>query len=155
MKGRAAAVHAAAAGRRAWRRRRVIASAFGGLFSLAVMMLVAAPMAALAIRFGPAEIFALVLFGLSTICGLAERSLLRGLIAGVLGMMFMIVGGLNVIALPDVRTWHGCERVRGHRMKVLGPGSGYWLRGDLNLRAKPLILLERQIGSSQRLRGSV
>lgn len=70
----------------------VIASAFGGLFSLVVMMLLLEQVAAVAIRFGPAEIFALVLFGLSTICGLAEKSLLRGLVAGVLGLMIMIIG---------------------------------------------------------------
>jgi putative tricarboxylic transport membrane protein len=70
----------------------VIASAFGGLFSLLVMMLLLEQVAAVAIRFGPAEIFALVLFGLSTICGLAEKSLLRGLVAGVLGLMVMTIG---------------------------------------------------------------
>ncbi|MGH9257828.1 MAG: tripartite tricarboxylate transporter permease [Vicinamibacterales bacterium] len=70
----------------------VIASAFGGLFSLVVMMLLLEQVAAVAIRFGPAEIFALVLFGLSTICGLAEKSLVRGLIAGVLGLMLMTIG---------------------------------------------------------------
>lgn len=70
----------------------VIASAFGGLFSLLVMMLLLEEVAAVAIRFGPAEIFALVLFGLSTICGLAHRSLLRGLVAGVLGLMIMTIG---------------------------------------------------------------
>lgn len=70
----------------------VVASAFGGLFSLVVMMLLVEQVASLAIRFGPAEIFALVLFGLSTICGLAEQSLLRGLIAGVLGLMLMTIG---------------------------------------------------------------
>ena len=70
----------------------VVASAFGGLFSLIVMMLLIEQVAAVAIRFGPAEIFALVLFGLSTICGLAERSLLRGLVAGVLGLMMMTIG---------------------------------------------------------------
>jgi putative tricarboxylic transport membrane protein len=70
----------------------VVASAFGGLFSLVVMMLLIEQVAAVAIRFGPAEIFALVLFGLSTICGLAERSMLRGLVAGVLGLMMMTIG---------------------------------------------------------------
>ncbi|HYN64179.1 MAG TPA: tripartite tricarboxylate transporter permease, partial [Candidatus Limnocylindrales bacterium] len=70
----------------------VVASAFGGLFSLIVMMLLIEQVAAVAIRFGPAEIFALVLFGLSTICGLAERSMLRGLVAGVLGLMMMTIG---------------------------------------------------------------
>ncbi|MDH5536617.1 MAG: tripartite tricarboxylate transporter permease, partial [Betaproteobacteria bacterium] len=70
----------------------VIASTFGGLFSLIVMMLLLEQVAAVAIKFGPAEIFALVLFGLSTICGMAERSMLRGLIAGTLGLMLMIIG---------------------------------------------------------------
>ena len=70
----------------------VIASTFGGLFSLVVMMLLLEQVAAVAIRFGPAEIFALVLFGLSTICGMAERSMLRGLVAGTLGLMLMIIG---------------------------------------------------------------
>ena len=70
----------------------VIASTFGGLFSLVVMILLLEQVAAVAIKFGPAEIFALVLFGLSTICGMAERSMLRGLVAGLLGLMLMIVG---------------------------------------------------------------
>lgn len=70
----------------------VIASVFGGLFSLLVMIFVSQYVAALAIEFGPVEIFALVLFGLSTICGLAEKSLVRGLIAGVLGLMLMVIG---------------------------------------------------------------
>lgn len=70
----------------------VISSAFGGLFSLVVMMLLLEQVADVAIRFGPAEIFALVLFGLSTICGLADKSMVRGLIAGVLGLMVMTIG---------------------------------------------------------------
>lgn len=70
----------------------VIVSAFGGLFSLAVMIVSVDLIARLAIRFGPAEIFALVVFGMSTICGLAEKSLLRGLIAGIIGLMVMTIG---------------------------------------------------------------
>lgn len=70
----------------------VIVSAFGGLFSLAVMIVSVDLIARLAIRFGPAEIFALVVFGMSTICGLAEKSLVRGLIAGVIGLMIMTIG---------------------------------------------------------------
>lgn len=70
----------------------VIASVFGGMFSLVVMVLLLEQVAGLAIKFGPVEIFALVLFGLSTICGLGERSVVRGLVAGVLGLMLVIVG---------------------------------------------------------------
>jgi putative tricarboxylic transport membrane protein len=70
----------------------VAASAFGGLVSLIVMIVSVDLVAKLALHFGPAETFALLLFGLSTICGLSQRSLLRGLIAGILGLMIMTIG---------------------------------------------------------------
>jgi putative tricarboxylic transport membrane protein len=78
----------------------VIVSAFGGLFSLLIMIVVAEPIARLAIAFGPAEIFALVLFGLSTICGLAEKSLIKGMIAGTLGLMLVVVGMDPIMGIP-------------------------------------------------------
>lgn len=78
----------------------VIVGVFGGLFSLVIMILVSQPLASLAIGFGPAELFALVLFGLSTICGLAEKSMARGLIAGIIGLMFMVVGLDPIDAVP-------------------------------------------------------
>jgi putative tricarboxylic transport membrane protein len=70
----------------------IVASTFGGLFSLVVMIVSVDFVARMAIKFGPAEIFALVLFGLSTICAMAEASLVRGLIAGVIGLMMMTIG---------------------------------------------------------------
>ncbi|MGB0084635.1 MAG: tripartite tricarboxylate transporter permease [Rhodomicrobiaceae bacterium] len=70
----------------------IVASTFGGLFSLIVMMVSVNLVARMAIKFGPAEIFALVFFGLSTICAMAEKSLVRGLIAGVIGLMLMTIG---------------------------------------------------------------
>jgi putative tricarboxylic transport membrane protein len=70
----------------------VICSTIGGLVSLLIMVVSVHIVARFAIKFGPAEIFALVVFGMSTICGLAEKSLVRGLIAGVLGLMLMTVG---------------------------------------------------------------
>jgi len=38
------------------------------------------------------KLMELVLFGLSTICAMAEKSLLRGLIAGAIGLMLMTIG---------------------------------------------------------------
>lgn len=70
----------------------VIVSVFGGIFSLIVMIVSVDLVSRLAIGFGPAEIFALVLFGMSTICGLCGDSLLKGLIAGILGLMIMTIG---------------------------------------------------------------
>jgi putative tricarboxylic transport membrane protein len=70
----------------------VVSSTIGGLASLLIMVVSVHLIARLAIKFGPAEIFALVVFGLSTICGLAEKSLVRGVIAGAIGLMLMTVG---------------------------------------------------------------
>jgi putative tricarboxylic transport membrane protein len=95
----------------------LFASVFGGLFSLAVMVLVAGAVASLAINFGPAEIFALVLFGLSTICGLAERSLVRGLIGGVLGIMLMVVGLDAIDAVPRL-TFGSTQLLQGVNLVV-------------------------------------
>ncbi len=78
----------------------IVASAFGGLFSLIVMIASVEVIARVAIAFGPAEIFALVVFGLSTICGLSEKSLLRGLIAGVIGLMAMTIGQDSIDGVP-------------------------------------------------------
>jgi len=78
----------------------VIVSTFGGLFSLVIMVIFVDFIAEMAIQFGPAEIFALVLFGLSTICGLASKSLLKGLIAGVLGLMMMVIGLDEIEGIP-------------------------------------------------------
>ena len=47
----------------------VIVSVFGGIFSLVVMIVSVDLVSRVAIGFGPAEIFALVLFGCSTVCG--------------------------------------------------------------------------------------
>jgi putative tricarboxylic transport membrane protein len=76
------------------------AAAIGGIASLLIMLLAVKLLADVALAFGPAEITALVIFGLSTICGLAERSLVRGLIGGVLGLMAMTVGQDPIDGIP-------------------------------------------------------
>jgi putative tricarboxylic transport membrane protein len=95
----------------------VIVSVFGGLFSLIVMMVLVDAIAAAAIEFGPAEIFALVLFGMSTICGLAERSLTRGLIAGIIGLMLMTVGLDELEGIPRL-TFGATEVQQGINLLV-------------------------------------
>lgn len=70
----------------------VYASVFGGIFSLLVLMLVAPQLAKVALKFGPAEIFALVIFGLSTIVSLSGTALNKGLLAGLFGLLLTTVG---------------------------------------------------------------
>ena len=70
----------------------MIVSTIGGLLSLVIMVILVDFISKFAIKFGPAEIFMLVLFGFSTICGLAEKNLFRSLVAGILGLMLMTIG---------------------------------------------------------------
>ena len=64
----------------------------GGLFGLAVLILATGPLARVALAFTPPAYFALGVLGLSVIAGLSEKSLLKGLIAGVLGFILATVG---------------------------------------------------------------
>lgn len=70
----------------------VITSFYGGIFSLLCLVLSAPLIARIALEFGAPEMFALVFLGLSLICSFAGTSLLRGLLSGTLGLIFMTVG---------------------------------------------------------------
>ena len=70
----------------------LIASVFGGLFSLLILSLVAPQIARAAIKLGPVELFAIVMMGFSTICRVSEKNLLKGLISGCIGLMITTVG---------------------------------------------------------------
>jgi putative tricarboxylic transport membrane protein len=69
-----------------------IGSAVGALAGIAVFVVAARPLAEFAIRFGPPEMFALVVFGLSMMVTVSGGSLLKGLAAGVLGLWAATIG---------------------------------------------------------------
>ena len=64
----------------------------GGLFGLAVLVLLAERLSTLALAFTPQAYFALGVLGLSVIASLSRESLVKGLMAGVLGLMISTVG---------------------------------------------------------------
>ncbi len=72
----------------------VIASFVGGSFSVLILLLFAPFLARQALAFGPAETFLLALMGLAGIISIADEnsSLIKALIAGVLGMIIAIIG---------------------------------------------------------------
>lgn len=75
-------------------------SVFGGIFSTLVLMFAAPWLAKQALRFGPAEYFALAVFGLSTIAGMGGSSILRSLISGVLGLLISTIGMSPQLGYP-------------------------------------------------------
>jgi putative tricarboxylic transport membrane protein len=68
------------------------ASVVGNGLSCLVLLFVAAPLASLALRFGPPEIAALMLFALTVIGAVSGRSILKGLLVTFLGLLFSTIG---------------------------------------------------------------
>jgi putative tricarboxylic transport membrane protein len=69
-----------------------IGSFIGGSFATFALMVVALPLASFALRFGPPEVFALLVVGLSLVTGLAGRSLLAALVMTFFGLLLAMIG---------------------------------------------------------------
>ena len=69
-----------------------IASFFGGIFSLIVLVLVAPLLARVALEFGPIETFALIVFALTTIAWVSSGEMLKGLLSATLGLFLSLIG---------------------------------------------------------------
>jgi putative tricarboxylic transport membrane protein len=69
-----------------------VASFFGGTVSILGLVLFAPVLAQWAIRFGPAEYFALMIFAFAALSSLAGGSLVRGLAATAFGLLLATVG---------------------------------------------------------------
>jgi putative tricarboxylic transport membrane protein len=67
-------------------------SVFGGFFSTIALVVLAIPLASIALAFGPAEYFLLALTGLTLICSLGENNILKGIWAGLFGILLSFVG---------------------------------------------------------------
>ncbi len=70
----------------------VWASFFGGVLSAVLLMTLAPPLARIGLEFGPWDYFSLVLFALTITASLAGDNLLKGIIAGVLGLIVATIG---------------------------------------------------------------
>lgn len=73
-------------------RASVVGSTVGGFASAAALLLLSPPLAALSLRFGPAELFAFSFFGMATVVSLSSGSLIRGAISAVIGLFLATVG---------------------------------------------------------------
>lgn len=73
-------------------RLSLVASVFGGTLSGIVLLVAAPPIAAMALKFGAPEYFALAIFGLSVIAGVSADNIMKGVISGMLGMFISMIG---------------------------------------------------------------
>ncbi len=77
-----------------------IGSFIGGSIATLGLVLIALPLTALALKFGPPEFFALMMLGLSLVTGLAGKSMIRALMAAVFGLLIAMVGIDPVMGAP-------------------------------------------------------
>lgn len=69
-----------------------IGSFIGGTFATFALMIVSLPLASFALRFGPPEVFALLVVGLSLVTGLSGRSIFAALLMTFFGLMLAMIG---------------------------------------------------------------
>ena len=70
----------------------LFSSVTGDLFSDIVLITVSAPLAVLALRMGPVEIVALMVFAFSVLAGLVGSSPVKGVVAAAFGLLLACVG---------------------------------------------------------------
>ncbi|MFH1487436.1 MAG: tripartite tricarboxylate transporter permease [Pseudomonadota bacterium] len=76
------------------------ASCLADLASDLVLIAVAAPLASVALKFGPPEIAVLIFFALTVIASVSGKSMIKGLISGTLGLLFATVGLDPIMTTP-------------------------------------------------------
>ncbi|WP_261166655.1 tripartite tricarboxylate transporter permease [Microbacterium sp. Marseille-Q6965] len=69
-----------------------IVSAVGTLIGVAILIFLARPISSVALSFGPAEMFALVVFGMTMMVGVSGGRIIKGLAAGAFGLLLGTVG---------------------------------------------------------------
>ncbi len=94
---------------------------FGGTLSVIGLTLLAPPLAAFALSFGPPEYFALVLMGLTAVAFLAGKSMVKALMMGVFGLMLAMVGN-DAIAGTNRFVYGQLELLSGIDFPVVGIG---------------------------------
>lgn len=142
-----------------------IGTTFGILLSMVVFLTLARPIAQVALKFGPYEMFALVVFGLTIIISISARSIAKGILAGLIGLLLAVIGmdpitgdarfvfgsndlkgGLDFIALiiglfgitevlDQMLTYHK------HKVRPVSSLGRWWPTGaELRQIAKPMVL---------------
>ena len=76
------------------------ASVIGDTISDVVLIMVAAALAAIALKFGPAEFFSLVVFSLTIIGGVTGKSFLKGMLSATFGLFIATIGLDPTTAVP-------------------------------------------------------
>ncbi|MBM7632244.1 tripartite tricarboxylate transporter permease [Geomicrobium sediminis] len=78
----------------------IIFSFLAGLLSFAILIFVSPLLASIAIEFSPFEYFAVTIFALTMITSLSGNSMLKGVLAGCLGIVLAMIGMAPIDSYP-------------------------------------------------------
>ena len=70
----------------------IVFSAMGSIFSFIILTFFAPKLAAIALKFTPAENFGICFFAITMVAVMSSGNMLRGLLAGMFGLMFTFIG---------------------------------------------------------------
>lgn len=70
----------------------IMSSTIGGLIGVIVLFLIIEPLATIALKFGPLEMFMIAVFGLTIIAALKGDSFIKSIFAGLLGVLLGTIG---------------------------------------------------------------
>jgi putative tricarboxylic transport membrane protein len=88
-----------------------VASFLGGTTGAIIMTFLSPEIAKIGLKFGPPEFFALAIFGLGMIITISGRSLLKGIISGIFGLLITTIGFDPLSGAP--RFTFGSENLLG------------------------------------------
>ena len=77
-----------------------ISSLIGGLFGMLIMILFTPPLANIALKFGPSEMFWIAIFGITVMAGLSSGSIAKGLFGGMFGLLISTIGYSPLLGVP-------------------------------------------------------
>lgn len=89
-------------------------SAFGGIFSVIIMLLLAPPMSAVALKIQSPEYLGLTLLGIACISSVGTKSLVKSLVTGVFGILLALIGldplaGVTRMTFGNIYLMNGIE----------------------------------------------
>jgi putative tricarboxylic transport membrane protein len=124
-----------------------LASVFGGLVGALALLMLAPPLAKVALAFGPVEYFWLAIFGLTLISAISEGVLVKGLIGACFGLLLSCVGVAPISAAT--RFTFGFSTMLGGVNAVSGLIGLYCVPVLMDLVARP----ERHLEFADEARG--
>lgn len=93
----------------------ISASAFGGVFSVLIMLFLAPPLSSVALEIQSAEYFALTILGLTVISSIGTKSPTKAIASGMIGIMIAMIG-MDPIVGADRFTFGNIELMNGLEM---------------------------------------